>query len=523
MQKIRYFNTSGPNIPAKHYTLFRTSLVEKGIKLVKDERYFTIWAPRQTGKSTYFRLLANELLKDGYKVCHINIENFQNTTESFVCKFISERLTRDWGVLIAAPTFSELYHEISKRNDFHGVFIIDEVEGLNQELFGQFLHTIRNAYHSRAEHVLKSVILVGVSNITGVVQDNASPFNISDNLEVPYFTPNEIFELLGQHETETNQRFLEAVKQKIAHITAGQPGLVNGFAEKLISLYEDLQVIDYEQYLAVEDWYLYEALDKNVANIINKAKNYQLFMEKLLFTEGNIRFDIDKEEHRYLHVNGIIHKNTAGNIEFWVPLYKKRIQKYFYPTMNGEAAEIQGNIDIDEYFTAAGTLNMDKIIRGYQEYAARRGFRYFIEKDANGKPKGLLEAALMYSFETYIQSFLQVLKGKSYLEPHVALGRSDLIVNIRGQEMVIEGKIYYNISQFADGKQQLAYYIHSLGLKEGVYLVFVNSKVRNAKVVESVEMLNFGSTSELENIKISTYIVPYDIEKDFSENRKSKD
>jgi hypothetical protein len=63
-----------------------------------------------------------------------------------------------------------------------------EIEGLNEEIFGQFLHTIRNLYHFRDEHSLKSVILVGVSNIVGVVQDNASPFNIADNLEVPYFT-----------------------------------------------------------------------------------------------------------------------------------------------------------------------------------------------------------------------------------------------------------------------------------------------------------------------------------------------
>ena len=32
------------------------------MELVKEERYFTIWAPRQTGKSTYFRQLAEEYL-----------------------------------------------------------------------------------------------------------------------------------------------------------------------------------------------------------------------------------------------------------------------------------------------------------------------------------------------------------------------------------------------------------------------------------------------------------------------------
>ncbi|MDV7401101.1 hypothetical protein RZS08_57315, partial [Arthrospira platensis SPKY1] len=98
------------------------------------------------------------------------------------------------------------------------------MEGINPEYFGTFLHSIRNVYHSRQSHGLKSVILVGVANILGVVQDNASPFNIADNLDVPYFTDQEVFELLGQHEAETGQRFDTAVKEKICHITANQPG-----------------------------------------------------------------------------------------------------------------------------------------------------------------------------------------------------------------------------------------------------------------------------------------------------------
>jgi len=83
---MRYFNTSGPNIPQKHYTIQRTELINKGINLVKDERYFTIWAPRQTGKSTYFRQLAKELEKENYKVAHINFENYKNLPQSSFLK-----------------------------------------------------------------------------------------------------------------------------------------------------------------------------------------------------------------------------------------------------------------------------------------------------------------------------------------------------------------------------------------------------------------------------------------------------
>jgi hypothetical protein len=511
---MRRFNTSGPNILEKHYTLPRLALIEKGKDLVHNDRYFTIWAPRQTGKSTYFRMLAEVLQTEGYFVCHINFENYlTDTLEDFMARLVLA-LKNAWNIDLKGFSLAEAFHQIEQVKDKKLVLILDEVEGINPEYFGQFLHTIRNAYHSRENHGLKSVIFVGVSNITGVVQDNASPFNISDSLQIDYFTKEEVVDLLGQHETETGQLFASDVKEKIFAITAGQPGLVNGFAARLIDQYGNKPLLDYLDYLVAEDWYLFEALDKNVANVMNKAKKYQKFLEELLFLERKVRFDIDKEAIRYFYTNGLIKRNTDGNVTFWVPLYKKRLQKYFYPAMNGEAEQIQANIWIDNYMTADRKLDMDKIIREYQAYALRRGFRYFIEADEDGKPKGLREAALMYSFETYIQSFLEVFKGKSYLEPHVALGRSDLIINILNNEWVIESKIYHNITQFTDGKAQLAYYMKSLGLSKGIYLVFLNKEVTNPYVLEGEDVVD--------GVELTTYIVRYDVEIDFSEPRKTK-
>ncbi len=49
---MRSFNTSGPNILEQHYTLPRLDWIEKGKKLVYNERYFTIPTSVGTGKST---------------------------------------------------------------------------------------------------------------------------------------------------------------------------------------------------------------------------------------------------------------------------------------------------------------------------------------------------------------------------------------------------------------------------------------------------------------------------------------
>jgi hypothetical protein len=160
-------------------------------------------------------------------------------------------------------------------------------------------------------------------------------------------------------------------------------------------------------------------------------------------------------------------------------------------------------------------LNIDKIIRDYQKYAKMRGFRYFIERDAQGNPKTLKEAALIYSFETYIQAFLQVIEGKSYLEAHVALGKSDLIVNIAGNEFVIEAKVFKDITQYKKGKIQLAYYLNSKNISLGIYLVFIDKKIKQPDVFEQKEVIDGAN--------VVTYIVPFDVKKDFGDDLRQKE
>ena len=500
---MRIFNTSGPNIQEEHYTIERTNLIDKGLQLVENKRYFTIWAPRQTGKSTYFRQLAEKLNEQNYNTVYFSVEGFSDfsvadTFDTF-CRELKEQQNIDWKI----ETFKHFEHQITNCRDKKIVIIIDEIESLNPNIFGQFLHTIRNLYHTRHRHCLKSVILIGVSNIVGVVNDNASPFNITDNLNVPYFTDKEVFELLEQHENETGQLFEDKVKQKISQITANQPGLVNGFANKLVEDNLGNQNITYNDYLKIEDWYLTEAIDKNFSNILNKAKEQRNFVERLLFTEEKIPFEIDRDSIKLLHTNGLIKKDENGYVTFWVPFYKKRLYKAFYPYTNGEKANILRSIAVSELFDTNDKLILDKLIIGYKEYVKRRGFNVFREKDEKGNYQSIKESALIYSFETYIQAFLQVIDGKSYREADTGLGKSDLIINVKSIEYLIESKIYYYENQFLKGKKQLAYYCKSLGLKNGVYLVFYPNNVKYSKlVIEQTEMI--------ENVSISTYLIEFD-------------
>ncbi len=509
MQKAkRYFNTSGPNILARHYTLLREQLVMRGMELVEEERYFTIWAPRQTGKSTYFRLLAENLKQKDYKVVHINVESFLEAPLRSLFTYLLDEIKRHWGKDWQLETLSDLFNAIKSVNDGRYVLIIDEIEHLNPAYFGQFLHTIRNLYHSREDHGLKSVILVGVSNILGIIEDHASPFNIADNLDIPYFTQEETFDLLHQHELETGQLFEESAKAKISDITANQPGLVNGFAYQLTKRCEGKEVISYDDYLRVEDWYITEAIDKNVSNVLKHARKHRAFVEQLLYTEVNVPFRINRSEIKALHTIGLIQKDADGNVAFWVPLYKKVLYDAFYPIFNGESDYFFSHIADFFDLVKGGRIDFDFLIQNYKDYVKRRSFKAFREKDSStGKYLSIKEAALKYSFETYVSLFLDRIGAKAYTEVDTGLGKSDILINYQGAEYVIEAKVYRESYQVQKGLNQLAYYCRSISISEGIYLIFAANQVSVKGITEGIR--------EVKGVKIRVYIVAFDEEKDF--------
>jgi hypothetical protein len=190
----------------------------------------------------------------------------------------------------------------------------------------------------------------------------------------------------------------------------------------VVTRWPDRPRIGYKQYLEVEHWYLNIAIDKNFANILNKANEFRPFLERLLYTKAKIPFDIDRQSIKILHINGIVLRDKDGLVGFWVPFYKKRLHKAFYPYTNGEIEEITAEIQADEYFTADGHLSLDKLIREYSAYIKRRGLAMFREKDPNGSFIALKEAGLFYSFETWLAAFLVQVEGIVTPKPRWALG-----------------------------------------------------------------------------------------------------
>jgi len=103
---MRYFNTSGPCDPERHYTLFRPALLAKGQRLVEQGRYFTLFAPRQTGKTTYFQLLFRQLQTQGYLPIWISFEGLKNASPAKFYRTIHQFLQREFALSAIAAAES---------------------------------------------------------------------------------------------------------------------------------------------------------------------------------------------------------------------------------------------------------------------------------------------------------------------------------------------------------------------------------------------------------------------------------
>ena len=76
---MRYFNTHGPVEIEKHYVVSRQWLVDKLSTQIDQGKYFTIFAPRQMGKTTLLRKL-DEMLGENpdYLPISLSIEEYES-------------------------------------------------------------------------------------------------------------------------------------------------------------------------------------------------------------------------------------------------------------------------------------------------------------------------------------------------------------------------------------------------------------------------------------------------------------
>ena len=225
---MRFFTTAGPVKPERHYfipPLERLNLAEL-LALIRDEKYFVLHAPRQTGKTSSLLALRDLLNGEGtYRCVYVNVEAGQAGREDVeqvirtVLGALASRasLTLDdefllavWsGILAEFGPHSALQVALTRWAQASSkplVLLIDEIDALIGDSLLSVLRQLRAGYDMRPEGFPQSVVLCGVRDYRiQSTQENAiitggSAFNIkAESLRLGDFSRQEVWALLGQH------------------------------------------------------------------------------------------------------------------------------------------------------------------------------------------------------------------------------------------------------------------------------------------------------------------------------------
>jgi len=255
------FNTAGPCDPARHYMLPPEARLGKVAQLIDEAGYFVIHAPRQCGKTTSFRALAERLSREGkYTALWVSCEMAQAATDAergveAVVQEIEEmaralpaehrplplKELAEIGKLNLLRTYLGRWAEISPRPI---VLFLDEIDALLGNSLISVLRQLRTGYSERPLAFPHSIALIGLRDVRDYRLDAAaeaprlgtsSPFNIKvESLTLRNFRAEEVASLCRQHQEATGQPFSEAALTRIFELTQGQPWLVNALARQLV-------------------------------------------------------------------------------------------------------------------------------------------------------------------------------------------------------------------------------------------------------------------------------------------------
>jgi len=229
--------------------------------LIDQKLYFVVHAPRQSGKTTAFRSLAQSLTERGRYAALLASCEVGRATGGDVERGIAAVLSalalaaethlapelRPPPADAAVPAESRLLvllNRWARQCPRPVVLFLDEIDALFDNLLISVLHQLRTGYADRPGAFPQSVALIGLRDVRDYRREvrsevqslgTSSPFNIKvESLTLPNFTAAEVAELYGQHTAETGQPFTPEARARAFELTRGQPWLVNALARQAV-------------------------------------------------------------------------------------------------------------------------------------------------------------------------------------------------------------------------------------------------------------------------------------------------
>ena len=520
---MRRFGTQGPVNPKQHYVVARTEELTEFIKRVKEGRYIVIFAPRQTGKTTFFYAAMDILAAEepNYLPIHLDFEAYKNLTPSDFYRNLTEDIREEIENIyhkrgeVLSEALRDFLENITFTNNMsmlrgfktlgrmlenqQVVILIDEFDGIPPATVNDFLYALRRIYISRTSpRCPHSLGIVGVKSIEQLNYDRSiSPFNIHDDFDLSNFTLDQVQELFGQYTAEVGQVFAPEVVEAIHKQTGGQPFLVNRFAQILT---EEITVPKTEPltmtHFAQAHGQLLDERNTNIEHLLTNIRRdprFQTVLMRIVSYENSVPFNLDNDLINELATYGVITKGTDRKCEIVNPIYLHRIIQAFKPIVNGlENDYFPEDTDGFQYLAFDGHIQMAQLLNNFRDFIARAGFRILQVPET---PQEFIGQHLLFA---YLDQFVTSVNAAMYMEVPTGRGRMDLIVLHNEKKHIVETKIWRSDRQYSQGKQQLAAYLSIEGITEGYYVVFDHRESPEPRT----------ETDVIDGLTIRSYVIP---------------
>ncbi|MDR1011229.1 MAG: PD-(D/E)XK nuclease domain-containing protein [Opitutaceae bacterium] len=457
---MRFFNTTGPCNPTNHYMLPPGERLQ-GAQLhryVRDELYWMLHAPRQTGKTTFLISWARELaaLPD-VVACYVSVERAQGLVEveramPAICSAIRESagesalpvpalpdadaasllsaILREWAALVAPKAL---------------VVLFDEVDVLAGEAMVSFLRQLRGGFAKRAPGIFPtSIALVGMRDLKdyitsakgGAAPNPGSPFNIKeDSAVIGNFSKENLAQLFAQRTAETGQKIEPAALDYAWEQSRGQPWIVNSLFKRAT-----LRVLDEDDFSTVTVEHLRAAREQMILarETHLDSLNYRMndprvcrVMETLL-TGGHAPEIVKSDAFQLCQDLGLVALNENGEATVANPIYREVLARHI---SYGEQLMLPPRNNF-RWQAPDGTLDMDSLMREFQKFWRRHSEMWEQKSDYTEAFPHLL-----------VMAFLQrITNGGGRIEREYAAGRGrmDMAVEYEGAWNIIEIKIIHD-------------------------------------------------------------------------------
>ena len=501
----RFFNTAGPQTPDS-YTINPLSRfdLDDVLMLIRQQRYFVLHAPRQTGKTTCMIALRDYLNKVGdYIAVYVNVEAGQAKRNDVdgVIRGVCDNLAEEFRGIIKSDLPLQLRDEVrhiepsSMLSTYLRrlaeslpkpiVLFIDEIDALVGDSLVSVLRQIRAGYYNRPQRFPQSIILFGVRDVRDyrIVLSNqdiitgGSAFNIkAESLRLGNFSREEIHELYMQHTRETGQQFDEACFPMIWSATEGQPWLVNALGREVtwkMRENRDRSVrITPEMIYRAQEQIIYRR-DTHIDILIYKLQELRVkrVIEPILANSDEAAEGlIPSDDIQYVADMGLIKRELGQTIRIANGIYREIIPREL--TWSTQETLSQKPV---WYENPDHSINMVKLLLDFQQFFRQNSDAWIGKFDYKEAGPQLL-----------LQAFLQrVVNGGGYIDREYGLGRKRTDLLIRKpltdqyggpvQRIVLELKMRRgNLDKLIEqGLEQTADYMDLVGsFDEGHLIIF---------------------------------------------------